>query len=726
MQKSYEKVINILKVYNKLDFENSFAILKICNILLNNEVYEGKGRDLVIRVLDGWDKIHPATYDAWNDVVEAAGLQPYVQYELLTGAACIRHEYFKSKALKDVYFHEEQMKLSMLLNASKSIIVSAPTSFGKSLLIEEIVSTLRYKNIVIIQPTLALLDETRKKFQKYRDIYDIIISTSQQPTQDCNLFLFTGERVVEYKYFPQIDFFVIDEFYKLSADRDDERAETLNLALYRLLKMTTKFYMLGPNIKSVSSEFIQKYNATWFPTNFATVAVDVITVNKKDSNKKRKDQEKIDIENALFELLESLKEPTLIYCSSPDRANKLALKYMEFISDKIRIKNNFHEDHELIQWIDENIHKEWNLRKTLLFSTGVHHGSLPRHLASTIVDLFNKGEIKYLFCTATLIEGVNTSTKNVVLFDEKKGRKLIDYFDFKNIVGRSGRMSRHFIGKVFQFHPEPDKIEVDVDFPVVTQSNAPIELLVQIESKDLKQTSIDKLKSFESLSEDVKKLLKKNIGVPIEGQLNILRILDAQFDYYYPYMFWSRTPNIDQLEKVIELGWNNLLRKGESRGGARTPKQLAYLTLSSRQKSIKMMCMDMINSDYWIKEEPDKNLRIQKVVNQVLQVTRHWFDYKLPKILTVISEIQSFICKKKGVEPGNYAFFANQIGNHFLPENLAILLEYDVPVSAIKKLAPYIKRDIEYEQMLKKLRNIDLVGIGLLPYEISKIRKLLG
>jgi replicative superfamily II helicase len=42
---------------------------------------------------------------------------------------------------------------------------SAPTSFGKSLLIEEIVASKKYKNIIIIQPTLALLDETRKKFQ---------------------------------------------------------------------------------------------------------------------------------------------------------------------------------------------------------------------------------------------------------------------------------------------------------------------------------------------------------------------------------------------------------------------------------------------------------------------------------------------------------------------------------------------------------------------------------
>ena len=113
-------------------------------------------------------------------------------------------------------------------------MLSAPTSFGKSLLIEEIVASHLYSNIVIVQPTLALLDETRKKLQKYKEQYNIIVSTSQKPsTEKGNLFLFTGERVVDYPYFLRVDFFVIDEFYKLSLDRDDDRAPILNHAFYK-------------------------------------------------------------------------------------------------------------------------------------------------------------------------------------------------------------------------------------------------------------------------------------------------------------------------------------------------------------------------------------------------------------------------------------------------------------------------------------------------------------
>ena len=54
--------------------------------------------------------------------------------------------------------------------------------------------------MVIIQPTLALLDETRKKYKKYSNFYNLILSTSQSPEKN-NIFLFTAERVVEYNKF---------------------------------------------------------------------------------------------------------------------------------------------------------------------------------------------------------------------------------------------------------------------------------------------------------------------------------------------------------------------------------------------------------------------------------------------------------------------------------------------------------------------------------------------
>lgn len=87
------------------------------------------------------------------------------------------------------------------------MIISAPTSFGKSLLIEEIVANKKFRDIVIIQPTLALLDETRKKLSHYNDVYKIIVHTSQSPDQNKgNIYLFTAERVLEYQKFRNIDF----------------------------------------------------------------------------------------------------------------------------------------------------------------------------------------------------------------------------------------------------------------------------------------------------------------------------------------------------------------------------------------------------------------------------------------------------------------------------------------------------------------------------------------
>ena len=47
----------------------------------------------------------------------------------------------------------------------------------------------------------------------------------------------------------------------------------------------------------------------------------------------------------------------------------------------------------------------------------------------------NAGQLRYVFCTSTIIEGVNTSAKNVVLFDGKKASNFIDFFDYSNIKG---------------------------------------------------------------------------------------------------------------------------------------------------------------------------------------------------------------------------------------------------------------------------------------------------
>ena len=91
----------------------------------------------------------------WEDLIEAVGFYPYIsKYKMHMSDldARIRCEYHKSPYINGKLLHKDQKKLSNLIFSRKNVIVSAPTSFGKSLLIEEIIASNIYKNIVIIQP----------------------------------------------------------------------------------------------------------------------------------------------------------------------------------------------------------------------------------------------------------------------------------------------------------------------------------------------------------------------------------------------------------------------------------------------------------------------------------------------------------------------------------------------------------------------------------------------
>jgi late competence protein required for DNA uptake (superfamily II DNA/RNA helicase) len=704
---------------------DSFDLSVYCSKLLRSGNDEAIGRDIVIRVRDSWRKIPEHTRPIWNDLTEAAGLYPYVNPEYLSKSALLRYEYHKSPYLENVYFHEEQQTLSIELKSKKAVVVSAPTSFGKSLLIEEIIASQQHENIVIIQPTLALLDETRKKLLKYRREYKLIVSTDQVPDlQLGNIFLFTGERVVEYAHFPAIDFFVIDEFYKLSLERDDDRAIALNQAFHKLLGHTNKFYLLGPIVKNIPVNFKKRFDLTWFPTNFATVAVNEKSLEV--SNKLKATEKKIEKKKSLFDYLSANKDQTLIYCSSPNKATQLAIDYINSLVNKSDEALLF-DNAAMIEWIGENISRKWSLIDSLKAGVGFHHGALPRHLGSSIVDAFNDGNIRHLFCTSTLIEGVNTSAKTVILFDKQKGTAPIDFFDYKNIAGRSGRMNKHFIGNVIRFEKQPEQMDLFVDIPLFDQKNAPLEILIGLEDSEVDTEAKERLNNFNQLTEDLKEVIRKNKGVSIEGQQNIIEHIESDIPGYHALMNWSSYPKYEQLLAVIKLAWAHLLKPGENKADIRSPEQLTFLTIKyATLKSTTALINATINEDYWVKLFPDDQERINKVTFFILNVTRHWFDYKLPKWIAVISELQHYVFTKNNRPPGNYSFYAGLLENGFLPKGFAALMEYDIPFSAIKKIQSLLADSNTAEQnimYINQLTRLQLKKMGLLDYEIKKIRE---
>ncbi|MFZ2729982.1 MAG: helicase-related protein, partial [Blautia wexlerae] len=113
--------------------------------------------------------------------------------------------------------------------------------------------------------------------------------------------------------------------------------------------------------------------------------------------------------------------------------------FIEHLKKKYNVKINEKQDSSMY----------WSLIGALENGIGIHHGKFPKYIQNEVLRLFNNKVISYLFCTSTIIEGVNTSAKNVVIINNSVGKKTMTAFTLKNIKGRAGRYYHHNLGRVF-------------------------------------------------------------------------------------------------------------------------------------------------------------------------------------------------------------------------------------------------------------------------------------
>ncbi|MGF2993845.1 DEAD/DEAH box helicase [Lactococcus lactis] len=695
------------------DFSESFDIAKYASSIID----EKDGREIVIHILDIWDNVNENTREIWLDLIERAGFYPYfkdkqatIDYKGSTQGQ-IRSSFFKSDYLPKIYFHERQKEIEMLISEGQNLAVSAPTSFGKSLLIEEIVARNKFANILIIQPTLALIDETRQKLKKYSD-YNLIVNTRQTPKEK-NIFILTAERVLEFPNLPQIDFFIIDEFYKVSKRRDN-RTEPLNVALYKILNTNPQALFLTPTVDNLSEKFREKYNIKFFKTDYQLVNTNFKEIRTANNNKKNEE---------LYGLLETLSEPTIVYVKHPSDAYKFANGYLEYLSAKDSLPTQRALD--IFPWINDNISSDWRLKKFLSYGIGIHCGPIPRHIAISEVEYFNSEQndsnrIDVLFATTSLIEGVNTSAKNIVIFSKLKGQKIpIDYFDFANISGRAGRMGKHFTGDVYLFEEKPPKEDFVIDVPISDQRNISDEIIVNLDREDIEEK--DRFDELQEDDEELNILIKKNL-VNVKGQKEIINYIKAHLKSCQEFLVWNDTrPTYDQLRKTLWLGYKSLHMDGEptSEGFANRQallsQKLAYGTLKDAIQTAYQRLLDNNNN----KTKTNESL-LNKAITDMLKFQRNDAAFRIPKLLDVVGSLQRYVFTKHNLPYGDYSTFSALLENERLQPNLQFLVDFGVPASAIIKIQQYISSDVPESDVMKYIIG-QINNPSLLEYE----RKLL-
>jgi hypothetical protein len=201
-------------------------------------------REIAIRLLD-----HRAALGGLEPALDALlrrlGMFPYVAPESLGVRDLLALEAHRPLEMPDeeIVFHRVQAEVYRRLMDGENVVLSAPTSFGKSLVIDGLIASGKYDNVVVVVPTIALIDETRRRLATFAPGYKVITHVSQ-PLADRNLLILTQERVLELEKLPPVGLFVIDEFYKLSPDRersDRERTYLLNQAFRRLYRTGAQF-----------------------------------------------------------------------------------------------------------------------------------------------------------------------------------------------------------------------------------------------------------------------------------------------------------------------------------------------------------------------------------------------------------------------------------------------------------------------------------------------------
>src|SRR5690606_28368081 len=109
-------------------------------------------------------------------------------------------------------------------------------------------------------------------------------------------------------------------------------------------------------------------------------------------------------------------------------------------------ENGFGKDRhdDFSAWLGEHYDEDWDFTRAYKRGIGMHYGGSPRAIQQHTIDSFNDNKLQFLVCTSTIIEGVNTVAKNVIIYDNKNGIFAIDRFTHGNIRGRAGRMGKHF------------------------------------------------------------------------------------------------------------------------------------------------------------------------------------------------------------------------------------------------------------------------------------------
>ncbi|MQQ36458.1 DEAD/DEAH box helicase [Pseudomonas sp. SZ57] len=438
--------------------DNELEFILSCAIIFLNEYSRDKRKSTYFEIayyITLKCAINNSYYQPLLDVSSNFGFYPIAQYisknrltENLTSTN-FTLEYQLEKFLKNEItetYEQKKYREQIIASNSKENCYIAPTSFGKSTLIVDIIKAKNPKTTAIIVPTKSLLIQTYKLIKSNFPFRHIIFHDEMYDGGGGGNFIsiFTQERALRLLKNTSISFelLVIDEAHNLFEMDARSILLTRLIRRNRMRNPESTNYYLSPLISKTENLKIyenQKIFERRIANNIKEPDIYELKSNGEQHIYNRFMNEFYyirDEQSFVSYIIKNRRYKNFLYLRAPKKVEELSMLVSQQLTYLESTALN-----ELSQTISNNVHNDFycvdHIKKGLIYL----HGKLPDLVKEYLEHKFsNTKDLKYMVANSVILEGVNLPIDSLFIFNTYD----LDGKSLTNLIGRVNRLNEVF------------------------------------------------------------------------------------------------------------------------------------------------------------------------------------------------------------------------------------------------------------------------------------------
>ncbi len=342
---------------------------------------------------------------------------------------------------------EQKNSIERLTNSQSNYIsYIAPTSFGKSSFIKDLIIKNNFSKIAIIVPTKSLLIQTYKDIKKEKLSYKLILHDEMFDNNNKYIAILTQERATRLlqkkTYF---DVLFIDEAHNiLKFNSKNSRGLILSrlIKLNESINVNQKVVYLSPLINDINNlkfDKDQKIFSSEIKHNLKCEDIFLWENNTSEIfDRFTGNYYALKKDIGYFEYIKSnSKLKNFIYNYRPNYIEKIAEKLYDEIQE---IKLN-PEIKKIILTLEQEVHESFYVNKFIKKGVVYIHGKMPNLIKEYIESKFKEIDLlKYIIANKVILEGINLPIDTLFI----TSTSYLEGKELTNLIGRVNRLNYVF------------------------------------------------------------------------------------------------------------------------------------------------------------------------------------------------------------------------------------------------------------------------------------------